>query len=103
MLARLPPLRHAWVGEQVTHRPLNLIPRRSAEYITDSREIHPLEVLEETSKERAEPDFGHRVELVERLQAAKINRAELRAIVKGLHELTPLTCQSVYRSVASLL
>src|SRR5438132_8423196 len=101
MLPGFPPLARAWIGKQVFHGPLDFLPQRSAENAVAPVEIHPFEILEEASQESAQPDFGHRVQFTEGLEAAKINGAELRAVAKRLHQLAPLSRESVYGGVAS--
>src|SRR5437773_1731712 len=66
-------------------------------------EIHRFEVVEETVEERAEPEFRDRVEIGERLYAAKKNCAELGAIVQSACQIAPLHSESVYRRVAAFV
>jgi hypothetical protein len=47
------------------------------------REIHSFEVFEKAILECAEPKFGYRIEVSERLHAPKVNCPELGVVVQG--------------------
>jgi hypothetical protein len=101
MFPRFPPLTCARVAKQVIHYPLDLTPQRSAEDAVAPVEMHPFGILEEASEEGTKPEFRHGIQFAERLQAAKINGAKVRAVVKRLEEFAPLCGQSVYGGAAS--
>ena len=67
------------------------------------REKHRLEILEEPIEERAKPQLRYRVEIGKGLHAAKIDRAELGAIVKRPGEIPPLNGESVYHRLVAFL
>src|SRR5215469_14287370 len=103
MFPRCPPLAYAGVGEKITHGSLDLAPQWWSQNAVAEREIHSLEVMEEAILKRTKPNFGHRIQIAERLRAAKPKRAELTALMHGLCEIAPLHSQSVHRCLASLL
>ena len=57
--------------------------------------IHCFEVVQETIEEPAEPEFRDRIEIGERLDAAKKNCAELRAIVQSACQIAALDGESI--------
>src|SRR5437762_3016614 len=59
------------------------------------REIHSLEDIDETIEEGAEPEFSHRIEIGERLQAAKKNCGGLGIVVQGSGQIAPLLSESM--------
>src|ERR1700730_18196944 len=65
------------------------------------RKIHCLEVFEEAIQKRAESEFGDGVEVIERMQTAKINCAKLGVVVQRLCEITPMHGKSVYRRLVA--
>src|SRR6266436_3890199 len=67
------------------------------------REIHSFEVVQETVEKRAEPEFRDRIEIGERLYAAKKNCAELRAIVQSACQIAPLRSENIHRRLSSFL
>src|SRR6266436_7207689 len=67
------------------------------------REIHSFEVVQETVEKRAEPEFRYRIEIGERLYAAKKNCAELRAIVQSACQIAPLHSENIDRRLSSFL
>src|SRR5205823_11954553 len=67
------------------------------------REIHPLEDIYEPIEERAKPEFGYRVEIGERLHAAKKNCCGLSVVVQGLCQIAPLHSESVHRRLPAFL
>src|SRR6266404_5412206 len=99
----LPPLLYAGIGNQIAQRPLHLTPCRCREYAVQMGEIHCFEVVEETVEERAEPEFRDRIEIGERLYAAKKNGAELGTIVQRACQIAPLHGESVHRRLSSFL
>src|SRR6266700_1589935 len=90
-----PPLLYAGIGNKIAQRPLDLAPCRCREYAVAMGEIHCFKVVEETVEERAEPEFRDRIEIGERLDAAKKNCAELRAIVQSACQIAPLDGESI--------
>src|ERR1700730_4641145 len=103
MSALLPPLLYAGIGNEIAQRPLDLAPCRCREYAVQMGEIHCFEVVEETVEERAEPEFRDRIEIGERLYAAKKNFAELGTIVQGACQIPPLHRENVDRRLSSFL
>src|SRR5262245_29576829 len=103
MSAHMPPLLDARTGDQIAHRSLNLAPRRSGEDAVAMREIHRFEVVHESIKKRAESELRDRIEIGERLGAAKKNVAELGAIVQRICHIAPLDSECVYRRMAPFL
>ncbi len=61
------------------------------------REIHSLEDIYEAIEERTKPKFGYRVEIGQRMHAAKKNCGGLGVIVQGLGQIAPLHSESVDR------
>src|SRR5437016_14638546 len=59
------------------------------------RKIHSLEDIDQTIEERAKPKFGYRVEVGERLHAAKKNCCGLSVVVQSLCQIPPLHRESV--------
>src|SRR5436309_15085215 len=98
-----PPLFYAGIGNKIAQRPLDLAPCRCREYAVAMGEIHCFEVVEETVEERTEPEFRDRIEIGERLYAAKKNCAELGAIVQSTCQIAPLHGESVHRRLSSFL
>src|SRR6266404_193319 len=66
-------------------------------------EIHSFEVVQETVEKRAEPEFRDRIEIGERLDAAKKNCTELGAIVQSACQITPLRSKNIDRRLAAFL
>src|SRR5205823_9374801 len=98
-----PPLLYAGIGNDIAQRPLDLAPCRCREYAVAMGDIHCFEVVEESVAERAEPEFRDRVEIGERLYAAKKNCAELGAIVQGACQIAPLRSDNIDRRLSSFL
>src|SRR6266480_5938515 len=98
-----PPLLYAGIGNEIAQRPLDLAPCRCREYAVAMGEIHCFEVVDETIEERAEPEFRHRIEIGERLDAAKKNCAELGAIVQSACQIAPLHSENIDRRLAAFL
>src|SRR5205809_3932512 len=67
------------------------------------REIHRLEILEEPIEERAKPQLRYCIEIIERLHAAEIDRAEVGVVVKRPGEIAPLHGESVYHRLVAFL
>ena len=61
------------------------------------REIHSLEDIYEAIEERTKPKFGYRVEIGERMHAAKKNCCGLSVVVEGLCQIPPLHSESMDR------
>src|SRR6266568_2628003 len=57
--------------------------------------IHCFEVVEESVAERAEPEFRDRIEIGERLYAAKKNCAELGALLQSACQIAPLRSENI--------
>src|SRR5215475_9519862 len=103
MSSRLPPLLDAWIGNHVTHRSLNLTPQRRIEHAVAMREKHCLEILEEAIEEGTKPKFGYGIQILERLNTAQIDGAELAVVVKRLGKIAPLNSESVYHRLVTFL
>src|SRR6266513_6316589 len=67
------------------------------------REIHRLEIFEEAIEERAKPELRYCIEIIERLHAAEIDRAEVGVVVKRPGEIAPLNGESVYHRLVAFL
>ena len=67
------------------------------------REIHSLEHIEKTIKERAKTKFGDGVEIIERAHAAKKNGRHLRIVVPRFGQIAPLLSKSMDSGLAALL
>src|SRR6266700_1373681 len=61
------------------------------------REIHSLENIYETIEKRTKSKFGYRIEIGERVHAAKKNCCGLGVVVQGLGQISPLHSESVDR------
>jgi hypothetical protein len=66
-------------------------------------EVHCFEVIQEGVHERAEPEFRDRIEIGERLDAAKKNCTELGAIVQGACQIAPLRSENIHCRLSSFL
>ena len=66
-------------------------------------EKHSLEIFEETIEERAKPELRYCIEIIERLHAAEIDRAEIGVVVKRPCEIAPLNGESVYYRLVAFL
>src|SRR5437763_6607948 len=66
------------------------------------REIHRLEIFEEAIKKRAKPELRYCIEIIERLHAAEIDRAELAVVVKRPGEIAPLDRERIHGRLVPL-
>src|SRR2546428_10367017 len=101
MPPRLPPLLHAWIGNQIAHSPLNLAPCRGREQAVAMGEIHCFEVVHEQVEESAKPELRDRIEIGKTLYAAKKNCAQLGTIEQSVCQLAPLHGQSINGRLSS--
>ena len=103
MPARFPPLLEAGISEQICHGSLDLAPQLVRQNSILMREIHRLEIFEETIEEGAEPNSRNRIQVFERLQTAEINLAELSAVVEGFGQVAPLHSERIHRREPAFL
>src|SRR5260370_5622333 len=59
--------------------------------------------IQEGFEERDVPELRHRIEIGERLHAAKKNCAKLGAIVQGACQISPLRSENIDRRLAAFL
>src|SRR5262245_10696174 len=64
--------------------------------------IHAFEVFEEAVLEGTKPEFGNRIEIVERMHPAQMDCGKLAILVQCLGKIAPLNRESVYRRLATL-
>ena len=95
MSPRVPPVLHTVIGNEITHCPLNLVPGGSHQCAVRMGKIHSFEDIYQAVKKGAEPELRDRIEIGERLYAAKKNCAELLAIVQSARQIAPLRRESV--------
>ena len=85
---------------RVDHPPLDSDALKTMLY-----EIAPdykIKVFEETVLESTKSKFGNRIEIVERVHAAQMDRGKLAIFVQCLGKIAPLNRESVYRRLATL-